>query len=503
MTDILPVAPSDAGTLGPPRDWSLFIGNKFVPSAGKRIPVINPATGEQIGTIADATAEDVDHAVEVARSAQVSWARKAPRARANLLLQVAQVLEAHAEELALIDSVDNGSTLRMMRGDIALGIRQIRYLAGLTTELKGQSIPTDERDSLDFTIHQPFGVVGRIVPFNHPFMFAASKVVVPLATGNTVILKPSAETSLSALRFAELAAQVLPPGVLNVLTGRGSHAGDLLVRHPDVPRIAFTGSVEVGLQIQRSAATNRAKVVTLELGGKNPLIVFADADLDAAVGGAVRGMNFTWQGQSCGSTSRVYVHRSLWSSFIERMGRQLEAMQVGDPLDPASDVGAIVSRKQYDSVRGFLEEGLADPNARLVTGGLEDRPSVGTFIRPTLFAFDGGGSRSRLVNEEIFGPIVVAMPFDDYDEVIEEANRLDVGLTASVWTTSLATAMAATRDLQAGYVWVNHSGQHLPGAPFGGMKDSGIGREESLEEFYSYAQQKNVYINYSESGARK
>ncbi len=488
-------------TISGRREWKLFVDNGFVSSTGDgRIDVVDPADQSIIGTIVDATPEDVDKAVSVASAAQKDWHRLGAGRRSQLLLAVADLLEVHAEELAALDSTDNGSPLKMMRGDIALGIRQLRYLAGLALELKGQSIPTDEPDSVDYTVHEPFGVVARIVPFNHPFMFAVSKSVVPLVTGNTVILKPSADTSLSALRFAELAAEVLPAGVLNVVTGRGSTAGEYLVRHPGIRRIAFTGSVPVGLQIQRSAALDRAKVVTLELGGKNPLIVFEDADLEAAIAGAVNGMNFTWQGQSCGSTSRVYVHRSVWSTFVERMGDRLAAMRVGHPRDSATDVGAIVSRKQYDSVRAFLEEGLADPNARIVTGGLAEGLGDGNFVRPTLFAFDHGAAGSRLVDEEIFGPIVVAMPFDDYDEVIAEANRLDVGLTASVWTQSLSTALRATRDLQAGYVWVNHSSQHIDGAAFGGVKDSGVGREESLEELYSYAQQKNIYIKYGESG---
>jgi acyl-CoA reductase-like NAD-dependent aldehyde dehydrogenase len=268
-------------------------------------------------------------------------------------------------------------------------------------------------------------------------------------------------------------------------------------------RIAFTGSVAVGQHIQRSAAESGVKFVTLELGGKNPLIIFPDADLDAAVTGAVNGMNFTWQGQSCGSTSRIYVHRSIWSPFLEQMSSSLDSMTVGHPRHPASDVGAIVSRAQYDRVCAFLEDGMADPAARLVTGGVAPGFERGFYVRPTLFAFDNGGRSSRLVNEEIFGPIAVAIPFDDYDEVIADANRLEFGLTASVWTSNLSTGLRATRDLQAGYVWINHSSTHIPGTPFGGVKNSGLGREEGIEELYSYAQQKNVYIKFGDGGSQR
>lgn len=462
------------------------------------VEVCNPATGAVLGRVVDGTPADVDRAVGAAAAAQKAWSMMSIRQRATAIFAIADLVEEHGEELALMDTLDNGSPLKMMRGDIIHTLTQMRYLAGLALQMRGETIPTDDRNSLDFTVHEPFGVVGRIIPFNHPFMFAATKVVVPLITGNTVVLKPSMETPLSALRFAELAAQILPPGVLNVVTGRGSVVGDAIVGHPDVPRIAFIGSVEVGREIQRRAATDTVKVVSLELGGKNPLLVFPDADLDAAVAGAVKGMNFTWQGQSCGSTSRIYVHRDIWEEFLARMRGKLSALRIGDPLADTTDVGAIVSRRQFDTVQSFFREGERDERARLVVGGVESENESGGFIRPTLFAYDAGSGDSRLVHEEIFGPIVVAIPFSDYDEVIREANKLDVGLTASVWTSNLSLAMRASRDLRAGYVWVNESASHILGAPYGGVKNSGIGREEGMEEYYSFTQQKNVYIKFNE-----
>ena len=343
-------------------------------------------------------------------------------------------------------------------------------------------------------LFRSFGVVARIVPFNHPLMFAASKLAAPLVAGNTIILKPSADTSLSALRLGELIAEVFPPGVANVVSGTGSVVGERLVRHPDIRRIGFTGSVEVGQGILRSASEVGVKTISLELGGKNPCIVFADADRDAAVRGALRGMNFTWQGQSCGSTSRLYVHRSLFDDFVRDLGAAMDAMRTGDPLDEATEVGPVVSRRQFEKVREYVDLGCAEAGTRLVAGGPPESGS-GFFVRPTLFATNAD-SRSRLATEEIFGPVLVAAPFDGYDEVIARANALPLGLTASVWTASLAVAMRAARDLEAGYVWVNASSAHLPGTPFGGQKQSGEGREEGIEELYSYAQHKNVFVQY-------
>jgi acyl-CoA reductase-like NAD-dependent aldehyde dehydrogenase len=272
-------------------------------------------------------------------------------------------------------------------------------------------------------------------------------------------------------------------------------AGERLASHPDVPRIAFTGSVEVGLRIQQQAASERVKVVTLELGGKNPIIVFGDADQSAAVAGVIRGMNFTWQGQSCGSCSRLYVHRSIWAAVISELVSAMEAMSIGDPLNESTDVGAIVSRSQFESVSRYLEIGRNEPKARLLTGGVAtDTGLDGFFIRPTLFALEDDDV--QIANEEIFGPILVATPFDEYSEVIAKANRLPLGLTASVWTNDLNLAMRAVRDLETGYAWVNWSSSHIPGTPFGGVKDSGVGREENLDELYSYTQSKNVYVRF-------
>ena len=432
-------------------------------------------------------------------AAFTEWRARPITKRAALVQRLADAVQEHADELALIDTIDNGTPLRVMRGDADIAAEQLRYFAGLALELKGETIPVPEAGALDFTLRQPFGVVGRIVPFNHPLMFAASKLGAPLVAGNTIVLKPSQQTSLSALRLGELCAEIFPAGVVNVLSGRGSEIGDHLARHPDVPRLALTGSVGVGRRLQQQAASAAVKVVTLELGGKNPIIVFADAEQDAALAGVMGGMNFAWQGQSCGSTSRLYVHRSCFEQFVTELGARIDVLSVGDPLDDSSDVGAIVSQSQYESVVGYIKQGLADPRARLVAGGL-DAPAAselgGWYLRPTLFALDDDRGVA-IAEEEIFGPVLVAIPFDSYDEVIARANALPLGLTASVWTAELATAMSAVRDLEAGYVWVNASSRHLPGTPFGGMKDSGVGREESIEELLSYTQSKNAYVRFA------
>ena len=478
------------------RPWRMLIGGELVDArSGETERSIDPATEEVVATFPSAREEDVDRAVAAAKKAFETWRRTPAMQRAVAVNALADAIDEHGEEIAVLDTLDNGTPLKVMRNDYKLAVEQLRYFAGLALQIRGETIPTPNATSIDLTLRQPYGVVGRIVPFNHPFMFAASKIAAPLVAGNTVVLKPALDTSLSALLLGELAQRTLPPGVLNVVTGPGSVVGERLVTHPDVPRLAFTGSVEVGQHLMRAANTNGVKTVTLELGGKNPCIVFGDADVPDAVDGAIRGMNFTWQGQSCGSTSRLYVHRSLFRRVVDEVSRKLEAMRVGDPFDPNTDVGAIVSKKQYEKVSSYLAVGPSEQGTRLVTGGLADA-HPGWFIRPTLFAVDDERA-SSLASEEIFGPVLVALPFDSYDEVIARANSLPVGLTASVWTKDLALAMRSVNDLDCGYVWVNATSSHIPGAPFGGRKQSGIGSDEGIEELLSYTQLKNAFIQYA------
>jgi betaine-aldehyde dehydrogenase len=476
--------------------WSMLIGGELRDArSGETIDVTNPASGELIGSVPRGRAEDVDDAVRCASEAFEGWRLANPLERARGVLALAAAIEEHAEELALLDVADNGSPIREMRGDAQAAAAQLRYFAGLALQLRGETIPGDS-GRLNYTLLAPFGVVGRIIPFNHPLMFAAGKSAAPLIAGNTVILKPSEHTSTSALRLGELAAAVLPPGVLNVVTGYGEEAGDALVTHPGVRRVAFTGSAETGRAIQARAALHAVKTVTLELGGKNPIVVLGDADLDAAIGGALRGMNFTWQGQSCGSTSRLLVHRSLHDELVARLGEQMEALRSGPPEEESTDTGAIVHARQHEKVLRYLQIGR-DEGARVVAGGgppEDPRLERGLFVRPTLF--EDVRPDSRLAQEEIFGPVLAAMPFNSFEEALAIANGVSLGLTASVFTRDLALAHRFARDVEAGYVWINDSSKHFPGAAFGGFKDSGVGREEGVEELVSYAQVKNVNVSF-------
>ena len=459
------------------------------------LDVVNPATNQVIGQLPRCDERDVEAAVKAAKRAAPGWRATEPQLRAAALLAFADKVAERGEELARLDSLDNGSPLHEMRNDIGLATSQVRYMAGLALEVRGRTTP-ETPNHLHYTMRQPFGVVARIIAFNHPLMFAATQIAAPLIAGNCVILKPSEFTSLSALAMAQDLARLFPPGVVQVLTGLGAEVGDALVRHPGIPRIAFIGSAATGRRIQAAATAGGVKTVTLELGGKNPIVVFPDADLDLAVEGAIRGMNFTWQGQSCGSTSRLLIHRDCYDDVVQKVGERLAAMRPGSPLDPASDTGAIVTPQQLDKVLSYIEIGKSE-QARLVTGG--ERLTAGdlahgNFVTPALFAdVDPVG---RLATEEIFGPVLAAIPFGSYDEAVAIANSVEYGLTASVFTRDLRTALAFARDVDAGYVWVNETSRHFLGAPFGGVKNSGVGREEDLEEIESYTQLKSVNIRF-------
>ncbi len=474
----------------------LYIDGSFRQArSGETIDTINPATGEVIASFPRGDSRDIDDAVAAAEAAFPDWRATPAPERARMVTELADRIEEHADELALLDVLENGSPIKEMRADAFAGATALRYFAGLALELRGETIPS-EFSRIDYTVPSPFGVVGRIIPFNHPFMFASSKSAAPLIAGNTLILKPSEHTSMSTIRLAELADGILPKGVFNVVTGTGQEAGDALVVHPGVRRLAFTGSAEIGRSIQQRAATHVVKSVSLELGGKNPLVVMPDADLELAVEGALRGMNFTWQGQSCGSTSRLLVHGSRHDELVERLASRMESMRSGMPDDESTDTGAIVHRGQYEKVLSYLQIGRDEGSTVVAGGGAPEDPSLsaGMFVRPTLFT--NVDAHSRLAQEEIFGPVLAVIKYDSYDEALRIANSVQYGLTASIFTQDLRTAHRFARDVQAGYVWVNDSSRHFPGVPFGGFKDSGVGREESFEELVSYTQVKNVNINF-------
>ena len=344
------------------------------------------------------------------------------------------------------------------------------------------------------TVREPFGVVGRIVPFNHPFMFAAARTAAALMAGNSVVLKPPETSSLSAMIFGEICREALPAGVMNVVTGYGMPVGDAIARHPLIRRIAFIGSATTGRAIQRAAAETCVKTVTLELGGKNPMIVYPDADFDAAAKAAVRGMNFVWSGQSCGSTSRLLVHESLYDRMVEAVGAAVAALKVGPPGAASSGMGPMNSRAQADKALRYMRIGRED-GARLVTGG--GRPTgpgfaKGFWVEPTVFA--DVTSDMRIAREEVFGPVLSILKWRTEEEALDIANDVEFGLTAAIWTRDVGTALRAARAVEAGYLWVNGVGAHYPAFPYGGCKNSGLGREESLEELLSYSQIKAVSL---------
>ena len=476
------------------QELRVLVGGERLPAAsGETFEALNPATGAVIARVPRCGTDDVAAAVEAASLAYPGWRATSASERAARLYELAEAVTRRREELANADTADNGSPYRDLLRDVDIGAAHLRYFAGLALQARGETIPTDY-GRLNYTVREPFGVVGRIVPFNHPLLFATMKIAAPLAAGNTIILKPSEHTSIATLLLAEELARVFPPGVVNVITGYGSEAGDALVVHPLVRRLAFIGLESTGRTIQARAATVGVKTVTLELGGKNPIVVFPDADLDNALAGVVAGMNFSFQGQSCGSTSRLIVHRDIHDDFVERLVDRVSQLRVGMPLEKTTDLGPLVNANQLEKVLGYVDIGLAE-NAQLCTGGTrvrEDGLAEGFFVRPAVF--DKVTAQMRLAQEEIFGPVLAVMEFGSYEEAVAIANGIRFGLTASVFTNDLQIAHKFARDVEAGFVWINDSARHFLGAPFGGYKDSGVGRDEDVDELLSYTQVKNVNV---------
>jgi betaine-aldehyde dehydrogenase len=475
-----------------PKHRSLYYGGSWQEPEGGYLETINPATGQSLGKVAEASAADVDKAVRHAHQAFLEWRRWKPRDRGAVLKRVASVLREHAEELALLDAANCGNPVKAMIRDGYDGPDYIDFFAGLATEAKGDVTPMGE-DIINMTVQEPYGVCARIVAYNHPFMFAAMKIGAPLVTGNTVIIKPPPQAPLSALRMFELIDGLLPPGVLNLMTG-GRDCGEAMSAHPLTPVVTLVGSVPSGRAVARACA-ERLKHVVLELGGKNGLIVYPDADLGRAIEGAVKGMNFTWCGQSCGSTSRLFLHESVYDRVLAGVLDSIRHFQPGMPTEMDTTMGAIISKAQLEKVLRYIDVGKEE-GARLLYGGSvpDDRSLAdGFFVQPTVFA--DVNMDMRIAREEIFGPILSVIRWSDEERMLAQVNQVDYGLTASIYTTSLANAHRAAHRVESGYVWINNAGPHFVGVPFGGYKQSGIGREESIKELYTFTQTKNIHIS--------
>jgi acyl-CoA reductase-like NAD-dependent aldehyde dehydrogenase len=473
----------------------LWIGNAWADAEdGGTFATVNPATGETITEVASAQAADVARAVASAREAARSeaWRDMNPHKRSKLLWRLADAIEAAADELAALETADNGKPyFESRKVDLPSVVENFRYFAGMADKVQGSTIPV-AGPFFNYTLREPVGVVGCITPWNFPLSLAAWKVAPALACGNAVVLKPAEQTPLTALRLAELAAEVgFPEGVLNVVPGFGETAGSALVRHPDVDAIAFTGSTEVGRIVMREAAETLKKV-SLELGGKSPNIVLADADLKGAVRGATTGI-FYGKGEVCAAGSRVLVERAIYDDFVEAFADRAEKMTVGDPMHADTRLGAIVSEEQLERVMGYVEAGKRE-GARLVSGG--ERTTVGgkgNFVTATVFADVEPGM--QIAREEIFGPVAAVIPVDDVDHAIATANATEYGLAAGIWTRDVGKAHRIARELQAGTVWINTYNQYDSASPFGGYKQSGFGRDLGYEAaLEKYTQVKSVWV---------
>ena len=472
----------------------LYYGGAWHESSGDQLQdSVNPASGHTLARVTDATGNDVDRAVGAAAAGFRAWRDVAPLDRARLLKEVAAIIRRNGKELAELDALDCGNPVSELMADSAISAALIDYFAGLVTEMKGASIPVGP-NAVNYSVRQPYGVVARILAFNHPFLFCAGKIGAPLAAGNAVIVKPSEQAPLSALRFAELIDGVLPPGVFNVVTG-GVEAGKALAGHPGVAKICLVGSAAAGRAVMREAS-DTLKPVLLELGGKNALIAYPDADPSHVARAMVAGMNFAWCGQSCGSTSRAFVHADIYDEVIARLSGEASRFRPGNPSDPATTMGAIISVKQHDRIVGFIDSALAE-GGRLICGGRPVQSTFssagGLFIEPTIFA--DITTDMRLAREEVFGPVLGVLKWTDEAQMIEQVNSVEYGLTCSIWTQDLSRAHRTAMAVETGYVWINETSKHILGAPFGGMKQSGIGREECLEELLAFTQEKNIYIS--------
>ncbi|MEM9354736.1 MAG: aldehyde dehydrogenase family protein [Pseudomonadota bacterium] len=475
----------------------MLIDGKMVDSAnGETISIESPSTRELFATVPRGNAEDVNRAVAAASKAQPDWSKVAPRERGKILLKIAEALETEIESLAQIIAKETGNAIRTQaRPEATLVADVFRYFGGLGSELKGETIPLGDH-VLSYTRREPLGVVGAIIPWNAPVMLGALKIAPALCAGNAIVMKAAEDAPLGVLRVAEICQKFLPAGIVNILTGTGPECGAPLSEHPDIRKLSFTGSTAVGKLIMKAAA-DRIVPVSLELGGKSPSIVYPDANEDWAIDGMIAAMRFTRQSQSCTAGSRLFLHDSIFDSFLDKLAAKLDAIKIGDPLAEETDMGAIINNKQFTKVCGYVEDGLKQADTKLVCGGMppESGPlSKGYFTVPTIFA--NTSNDWRLAREEIFGPVLVAIRWTDEADAIRMANDSHYGLAAYVWTRDIARGINAAHNIEAGWVQVNQGLGQVPGHSYGGIKQSGIGREFSLEGMLdSFTQRKNVTIN--------
>lgn len=474
-----------------------FIGGRYTPArSGRTFAVVNPATGEEVARAADGDAADVEAAVTDAARAQRDWAKVPARKRGALVHKAAALIREHVEELARLVALETGKALRTESRVEANNVADIfEFFGGLGGELKGETVPFAP-DVLNITVREPLGVVGAIIPWNIPMMLMALKAAPALVAGNTIVVKSAEEAPLAVLRIVELMNRVLPAGVFNILSGQGPECGAPLVEHRLVKKVTFTGSVETGKIIYRAAA-EKLIPVTLELGGKSPMIVFADCDFEKTVQGALTSMRFTRQGQSCTAASRIFVERPIYDRFVAEMAKRVDAMVMGDPLDEKTDIGTIISPGQFEKVKGFIEEGKATAGATgRACSAMPSDPALkkGLFIQPHIFT--GLDTESRLVREEIFGPVTVVFPFDEAEAVLQAANDTEFGLAASVWTNNLRIALDFAHRIESGLVQVNQNLVVQPNLSYGGVKASGLGKEASLESMLEhFTHKKTIMVN--------
>lgn len=475
--------------------WKMLINNRFVESSsGQRYTIMNPSLDQPISEVPSGDQRDVELAVKAARNAFPAWAKLDIEQRAKYLREFANALLEKKDELGMLDALNSGNPYQSMVQDVKNAVSLLEYYIGIAPELKGETIPT-AGGGLNYTRRQPYGVVAQIIPFNHPLSFAAGKIAAPLIAGNTIVLKPAEQTPLSALLMGKIVQGIFPPGVVNILTGDGHNCGASLVQHPFVRRIAFTGGVDTGRRIIKQAGI---KNVTLELGGKNPFIVYPDVNVQEAADAAVLGMNFTRsQGQSCGSNSRVFVHKNIFQPFVDRVIQKVSDIKVGLAYRDDTQMGPVVSRVHYDRVMSYIRSG-SEEGAEIVCGGSHSAgPDLqdGYFIDPTVFVNVKHGM--TIEKEEIFGPVMSILTWDDENKLLHDVNDVDYGLAANIWTNDIKTALRMADAIEAGYILVNGQGtKRFKGAPFGGYKDSGIGREQCFDELLGFTQIKNVNVRY-------